>query len=171
MAASKTSPSPPLWFWLLKQQRDLKLTGYTPAFLIGASLAAKSKLDKDSAYSELLSLLSSLGRETPTDWHVVVAKCDILHQPVASLYRTEKNKPPCEVVLDGNGNELALYAEDRYFGTQYGDLDSLMRTLLKIFEAPLMSGHYSYYDKDYRAFSADDLRSIATARESAGDEH
>lgn len=153
-----------LWFRLLKQQKERGSTGFTLSFLIGAAISG-IKLDEDAAYGELAGLLSSFANETPVGFHVVIGNCTKLRQPVASIYRAEEEKPWCHPVMDRNANALALYAEDGYFRRKKRDLDSLVDGLFEFLQSPLVRGEYSYREGAYRAFSAEDLRTIASAQE------
>jgi hypothetical protein len=94
MVTQSRKPSPkrprPLWFRLLKQQKDRGLTGLTPSFLIGAArLPAGDKLDAETAYGALVEILSGFANDTPEGFHVLIGYCTKLEQPIASLYPTD----------------------------------------------------------------------------------
>jgi hypothetical protein len=164
--ARKPSPKRPklLWFRLLKQQKDRGLTGLTPSFLIGAALLpASDKLDADNAYGGLVELLSAFADATPPGFHVLIGYCTKLEQPIASLYPTDEEMPPCHHVLRGNAKHSALYAESRYFRGKRREFDALVAGLLDVFQSPLVTGDYSYRNGAYCSFSAQDLKIIATA--------
>lgn len=77
---SAVRQSTPLWLSLLRYQRRKRLTGFTPSFLIGAALPKGAKLDENTAYTALVSLLAAFRNYTPPGYEIVIAECTGHHQ-------------------------------------------------------------------------------------------
>ncbi len=158
----------PPWFRLLDQYQREGHFGLTPSFLVGALRTPPGAvLDLQTSLAEFRALLESMSDETPSRFHVRIAQCPRLRQPIAALISTTAAAGSSlgEPIATHGGLPPKLYAWPEYFADDSRDVGSLGRALWVVFGTPICEGRFSYRDGAFQLFDASDLEFIQRALE------
>ena len=147
---------------LLRKQREKGLTGFTPAYLVGACRTpiGEENSNEGQDYQEFVELLEFLQKlDTEQKSRIGISECIKLKQPVVALYNSSKEIEDYALdAIDSNNKNSTLYASSQYH--KKGSFDSLIEILWKQSEQHILVGDFSFNNGTYSKFSEEDINFI-----------